>query len=102
MTLPLSAVALVVVVGAITALRWWRPVLRERRRASRWLWLVSLAIAATALAVADYSRLAEAGQAMSAGLALGTLLVASSEELMFRGVTLHSCVRDTSRQSPSS
>ena len=42
----------------------------------------------TALALADYSRLSTAGLTLSLTLLLGTLLIAASEELLFRGVVL--------------
>ncbi|WP_159451371.1 CPBP family intramembrane glutamic endopeptidase [Demequina sp. NBRC 110054] len=78
-----------IVLLAIWALRWWRPVFVDDVPARRWLWAPSLAIVVVAIALADYGRISEAGLSAFAALALGTLFIAFGEELMFRGVLVH-------------
>ncbi|WP_062525698.1 CPBP family intramembrane glutamic endopeptidase [Demequina rhizosphaerae] len=80
------AVGTAIVALAITVKRWWPDVLRDRVPARRWVWLPSLAIVAVAVALADWGRVATAGAAAVSALALGTLMIATGEELMYRGV----------------
>jgi len=76
------------VVLAITWLRWWPVVLHERHRVRRWVWLVPGTFLLASIAMVDYSRLREAGILLAATLVLSILLIAVSEELMFRGLVL--------------
>ncbi|MDN4476761.1 CPBP family intramembrane metalloprotease [Demequina sp. SYSU T00192] len=80
------AVGTAIVVLAITAKRWWPAVLRDHMPARGWVWLPSLAIVTVAIGLADWGRVGTAGAAAVAALALGTLMIATGEELMFRGV----------------
>jgi len=92
-----SAVSTVVACAVIQRLGWWDVVLRERRRARRWVWVVPVVLVATALLTTDYSRLQEAGSGVTAALLLATLLIGTAEELMFRGVVLQA-LRDRYRE----
>lgn len=75
----------VIAVLAISLRRWWHPVLHEDLRTRRWLLIVPLAILGTAAVFADYGRMATAGAAIVATVALAAVSVGISEELMFRG-----------------
>jgi uncharacterized protein len=90
-------VALAIAVLTISVLRWWPEVLVEKLRVRRWVWIVPIAFLVTALALTDYTRLSTAGLAVSLTLLLGTMLIAASEELLFRGVVLQ-FMRDRYRE----
>lgn len=81
-------ISVVVVVAVISFLRWWPAVRHEALRVRRWLWIVPATLVVLSLGFTDYGRLREAGPVMTATLLLGVILVASGEELMFRGVVL--------------
>lgn len=95
--LPGPAIALMLVVLVTTLYGWWPEVLREHRRVRRWLWAIPAAFIVAAVLLTDYARLAAAGPALTASLVLSTLLIATSEELAFRGVVL-TFLRDRSRE----
>lgn len=83
---PQAAVALVL--GAVVARkRAWGPVVRESRRVRPWVWFAPAVVTATALAVIDLGRLMDAGPAALWG-AIGILLLATNEEVVFRGLFL--------------
>jgi membrane protease YdiL (CAAX protease family) len=90
-------VALAIVVLTISLLRWWPEVLTEKLRVRRWVWIVPIAYLVVSLALTDYTRLSTAGLAVSLTLLLGTMLIAASEELLFRGVVLR-FMRDRYRE----
>lgn len=82
---------LVVGAAAVGWLRWWPAVLREPSglRLRGWAWSFPAAMAVVAAAVvADWPRLGAAGTGLLAALVVTVLLVAASEEVMFRGLTL--------------
>lgn len=83
-----TLVMVVITCAMITRLGWWRVVLHERHRARRWVWLVPGLLLVVSLAFVDVGRLREAGAAATLLLLLGTLLIGTGEELMFRGVVL--------------
>lgn len=92
-----TLVMLAIACLAIWRLGWWRLVLRERRRTRSWVWVVPITLAATSLATVDYPRLHDAGLNVTSTLLLATLLIATAEELMFRGVVLQA-LRDRHRE----
>lgn len=92
-----KALGLVIVVLAISVLRWWPAVLRESLRTRRWVWVVPIALLLACLATIDYGRLATAGAALTVALLTGALLIGASEELLFRGVVL-TFLRDRYRE----
>jgi hypothetical protein len=92
-----KGIGVVIVVLAISALRWWPVVLRERLRTQRWVWIVPIALLVASVATIDYGRLATAGIALGIALLLGTLFIGVSEELLFRGVVL-TFLRDRYRE----
>lgn len=92
-----KGIGVVIVVLAITTLRWWPTVLREDQRTRRWVWIVPVALLGASLATIDYGRLTTAGMALGLTLLLGTLFIGVSEELLFRGVVL-TFLRDRSRE----
>jgi membrane protease YdiL (CAAX protease family) len=80
--------SLVVIVAAITWLRWWPVVVREDVPARRWAWVFPVGVTLGAATAADWSRIGAAGAALWASLAISVLVVATSEELAFRGFLL--------------
>lgn len=92
-----KAIGVVIVVLAISALRWWPVVLREELRTRRWVWIVPITLLVASIATIDYSRLGTAGIALGVGLLVGTLFIGVSEELLFRGVVL-TFLRDRYRE----
>ncbi len=83
-----KSVGVLIVVAAITYLRWWPPVMHESLRTRRWVWLVPATFLVLAVAFTDYGRLVAAGPILTLSLVAGALLIAGGEELMFRGVVL--------------
>jgi membrane protease YdiL (CAAX protease family) len=80
---------LLFVVMAVWYLRWRRPVTHEELRTRRWVWLVPSALLAACLFAADWDRIARAGSSLVVASLVAMLLIAASEELVFRGVALH-------------
>ncbi|RPA02588.1 CPBP family intramembrane glutamic endopeptidase [Gordonia sp. OPL2] len=85
MIIPLG-VALVFVIGVVTYLGWWRPVLRDDRRVSRWVWVIPVAFVVAILIAIDYGALADTTTGFVLTLLIATQLVGWGEELMFRGL----------------
>lgn len=92
-----KGIGVLIVVLAISTLRWWPVVLHEQLRTRRWVWIVPVALVAASLATVDYGRIATAGMALGLTLLLGTLFIGVSEELLFRGVML-TFLRDRYRE----
>lgn len=82
------AVGTAIVALAITVKGWWPAVLRDRVPARAWVWALPAALVVLAIALADYGRVGAAGAATVSAVALGTLMIALGEELMFRGVAV--------------
>jgi membrane protease YdiL (CAAX protease family) len=78
-----TSVALIV---ATTLLRWWKSVLRDERRCGGWLIAVPIVILVAILAGIDYSHLGDIDSELLLTIAVGTILVGFSEELMYRGL----------------
>lgn len=83
------ALGAVFLAGVTSYLGWWRPAIVEEMRAPRWLWAVPVLMFLPGLG----SLLGGFGPADRAGtyllaLALGTLLVGFSEEMLTRGTGL--------------
>jgi membrane protease YdiL (CAAX protease family) len=74
--------------AVVTVLRWWQPVLVERRPVRRWVLVVPILFLVTILAGTDYATLADNGAAFTLSLLAGALLVGLGEEVMFRGITV--------------
>ncbi len=85
MVIPLG-VALAFVIGVVTYLGWWRPVFRDDRRVSRWVWAIPIAFVVAILIAVDYGALADKTAGFVITLLIATQLVGWGEELMFRGV----------------
>jgi len=83
-----SAVTMLIVVAAVSMLRWWPDVLHEQLRARAWVWAVPVLFLGTSLALTDYTRIATAGVSITLVLLVAVLCIAIGEELLFRGVTL--------------
>lgn len=78
--------SLLLVVAAITALGWWRPVLIEENPVRGWVVVVPVVQLVAILLATNYGGLAERGLGFTLLLLLSTLLVGFGEELMFRGI----------------
>ena len=85
MWIPLGA-ALIYTYAVIAVLGWWRPVLREERRARRWVWTVPVIFAVCALLAIDYAALADRTLGYVLALFVATQFVGWGEEGMFRGI----------------
>ena len=83
-----AAAGLAVTAGAVSLLRRWPDVLRERLPMRSWAWALPGAMAVAAAAFADWSRVAAVGAALVVALVATALVVAASEELLFRGLLL--------------
>jgi membrane protease YdiL (CAAX protease family) len=83
-----STTGLVVAVVAVTVLRWWPVVVRERLRLRGWVWVVPAIIWLAAIATIDFAQLRRAGWGIALTVLLVTLLIAAGEELVFRGILL--------------
>jgi membrane protease YdiL (CAAX protease family) len=89
--------SLIVPVVLISALRWWRRVNRDSVPTARWVIAVPLLLAGASLIFTDYGAYAERGPAYALLTAVAVLLVATSEELMFRGIAVEA-LRDGLRE----
>ncbi|NMM82846.1 hypothetical protein B2J88_00420 [Rhodococcus sp. SRB_17] len=78
--------ALVFVYGVITALGWWRPVIKDDRPVNRWVWVVPIILLVAIVVGIDYSALAEKGWLFIIVLLIATQFVGWGEEGMFRGI----------------
>lgn len=78
----------VLVYGVITYLRWWKPVLHERKPVKKWLIVLPILMLAAIVLGTNYSGLAHQGFAFTALLLLTTMFVGFAEEGMFRGIGL--------------
>lgn len=78
--------ALLFTYAVVTALHWWRPVLRDDRPVRRWLWVVPAVFAVGILAAIDYGALAQKGIGYVLLLLIATQFVGWGEEGMFRGI----------------
>lgn len=88
LSIGVGALYLVVVT---TALGWWKPAIHEPRRVgSRWMWLIPALLLLGAIANLASTKWGEIdGVATYAlWLAIGTLLVGFSEELLTRGIAI--------------
>jgi membrane protease YdiL (CAAX protease family) len=75
-------------VGVISALRWWAPVRTDHRPVQRWVWFVPATMAVAIVAGTDYGTLADEGIGFTLALLVGTLMVGTGEELVYRGLAV--------------
>ncbi len=80
------AVSLVVTVAVVSALRWWRPALRDDRPVQHWTIAIVVLMVIGIVLGTNYGGLAERGLGLTLLLLLSTLMVGFTEELMFRGL----------------
>jgi len=80
------ALALFVVVTSVFG--WWKPVIREQRRATGWLIAVPIVVVVALLVGVDYGNLGVLDPSLILWIGIGTALVGLSEELMYRGLIL--------------
>ncbi len=85
MIIPLG-LALVFAYGVVAALGWWRPVIKDDRPVSRWVWVVPIVLLVAILLGIDYSALADQGWLFVIALLIATQFVGWGEEGMFRGI----------------
>ncbi|NTU72479.1 MAG: CPBP family intramembrane metalloprotease [Coriobacteriia bacterium] len=87
--IPQQIFGLVFAVAAVWYLGWQSPVLHEELRARRWVMVVPVASFALCAIAADWSRIAASDPLLVLVSLTAVLLIASSEETVFRGVALH-------------
>ena len=80
---------LIFAAATVWYLRWQGPVLHEELRTRRWVWLVPVAVLAACVVVADWNRIAGSDPSLVLVSLIAVLLIATSEETVFRGVALH-------------
>ena len=80
---------LIFAVATVWYLRWQEPILHEELRTRRWVWLVPVAVLASCLVVADWNRIAGSDPSLVLVSLIAVLLIAASEETVFRGIALH-------------
>ena len=95
--IPLAIIA-VVLIALTTFFGWWKPVLREERRATGWVIIVPIVLIVVALAGVNYSGLAEMDSKLLLWIGIGAALVGLCEELMYRGLIIVS-FRSTMKES---
>ncbi|TYL45409.1 CPBP family intramembrane metalloprotease [Nocardioides sp. BGMRC 2183] len=83
--IPLGA-ALAFTYAVVGVLGWWDPVLRERHRAQRWVWVVPVVFAVCILVAIDYADLFDKDIGYILALLVATQFVGWGEEGMFRGI----------------
>lgn len=87
--LPGRITELVIIVAVISVLRWWDVVLHERLRARPWVWIAVVVPLGMSLGFTDWGNVSES-LTLSLGVLVISLLIGTSEELLFRGVVLTS------------
>jgi membrane protease YdiL (CAAX protease family) len=95
--IPLTIVA-VVLIALTTFFGWWKPVLRDQRRARGWVIVVPIVMTLTLFAGMNYGGLSDLDSKLLLWIGIGTALVGLSEELMFRGLVIVS-FRSTMKES---
>lgn len=97
LVIPLSIIA-VLLVALTTVFGWWKPVLREERRATGWVIIVPIVLLATVFAGVNYRGLSEMDSKLLLWIGIGAALVGLCEELMYRGLVVVS-FRSTLKES---
>jgi membrane protease YdiL (CAAX protease family) len=85
--IPLAVVAVVLVI-VTTLLGWWKPAIRDERRASGWIIAVPIVMLTVTILGINYGRLGDIDSTLLLWIAIGTFLIGFSEELMYRGLVL--------------
>ena len=83
--IPLAILATILVVTT-TAFGWWKPVLRDGKRAGGQLIAVPIVMVVLVIVGVNYVRLGELDTSLLVWIAIGTALVGFSEELVYRGL----------------
>jgi membrane protease YdiL (CAAX protease family) len=83
-----SITGTVIAVIAVTVLRWWPVVIREGLRTRAWVWLVPATVVLAVVGLVDSGQLGKASVGLTLTVLLVTLLIATGEELVFRGIVL--------------
>lgn len=78
--------ALVFTYAVVTALGWWKPVLRDDRPVQKWIWFIPALFVVVVLVGTGYSNLSERGLVFTLALLVATQFVGWGEEGMFRGL----------------
>lgn len=96
-TIPVG-LSVVFVAIVISWLGWWKRILSEKIRLTRWAWIVPVLMVLSIITVTSYSQLAAVSPMMIFALLASILLVGMGEELMFRGIVLEA-MRNANRRS---
>lgn len=78
----------VLVYAVIAYLKWWKPVVHEKKPVQKWVIVLPILMLAAILLGTNYSGLAEKGFTFTALLLISTMFVGFAEEGMFRGIGL--------------
>jgi hypothetical protein len=85
--IPLAVVAVALII-VTTLLGWWKPALCDEHRARGWIMAVPIVMLTVTIAGINYGHLGDLDSGLLLWIAVGTLLVGFSEELMYRGLVL--------------
>ena len=83
-----AALGLIVPIVVVSVLRWWPRVLTDSVPTARWVIAVPFLVSVPSLVFADYAALTAQGPEFFALFIASVLLIAASEELMFRGLAV--------------
>ena len=72
----------------VRKLGWNKLVYSEKINVNSWVWIAPITIAVASIFVVDWNRLLNTDYRLVVGLVLAVILIACSEEIMFRGITL--------------
>ncbi len=87
LVIPMAIVTVVLLV-VTSILGWWKPVVRDQKRAKGWVIVVPIVMAFTVFAGVNYSGLSEFDSKLLLWIGIGAALVGLSEELMYRGLII--------------
>jgi hypothetical protein len=87
LVIPMTVVTVVLLV-VTSVFGWWKPVLRDEKRATGWVIVVPIVLLFTVFAGVNYSGLSEIDSKLLLWIGIGAALVGVSEELMYRGLVI--------------
>jgi membrane protease YdiL (CAAX protease family) len=84
-TLPVG-LSVLFVIGVITYLRWWKPVIHDDKPVNGWVKIVPALLVVSVIGTTSYSNIVDQRTGLVLALLASTALVGLGEELMFRGL----------------
>ncbi|MEA3502466.1 MAG: CPBP family intramembrane glutamic endopeptidase [Actinomycetota bacterium] len=95
--IPLAIIA-VVLIAVTTFFGWWKPVLRDEKRATGWVIIVPIVLIVAVFAGVNYRGLSEMDSTLLLWIGIAAALIGFCEELMYRGLVVVS-FRSTLKES---